>query len=173
MSIHSFVKSGVFGPEALAAMSEAYEAALKELQDTGLPELVLEIIAERIIERLALVSGIRFACGRPRSLGLPANKTNLLAAARRRGRCIASLPLAPNITPAMNGLPQLARRRTPLSKTTIIRGPAVGDIVTTKRSPNWTAVSMAACSAGPILEQRTLRPSENVCRIGIHWVIPN
>src|SRR5260370_11065602 len=97
MSIHSFVKSGVFGPEALAAMSEAYEAALKELQDTGLPELVLEIIAERIIERLALVSGIRFACGRPRSLGLPANKTNLLAAARRRGRCIASLPLAPNI----------------------------------------------------------------------------
>ncbi len=61
----------------------------------------------------------------------------------------------------MNGLPQLARRR-PLSKTTIIRGPTVGDIVTTKRSPNWTAVSMAACSAGPILEHRILRPSENV-----------
>ena len=30
-------------------MSEAFEAALKELDDTGQPKLVLEIIAERII----------------------------------------------------------------------------------------------------------------------------
>jgi hypothetical protein len=38
-----------FEPEAIAAMSEAYEASLKELRDTGQPKLVLEIIAERII----------------------------------------------------------------------------------------------------------------------------
>jgi hypothetical protein len=38
-----------FGPEAIAAMSEAFEAARIELRDTGQPELVLEIIAERII----------------------------------------------------------------------------------------------------------------------------
>ncbi len=49
MSIQSFVKPGEFEPEALATMSEAFEAALKELDDTGQPKLVLEIIAERII----------------------------------------------------------------------------------------------------------------------------
>jgi hypothetical protein len=35
MSIQSFVKPGEFEPEALATMSEAFEAALKELDDTG------------------------------------------------------------------------------------------------------------------------------------------
>jgi hypothetical protein len=30
-------------------MNEAFDAACKELQDTGQPELVLDIIAERII----------------------------------------------------------------------------------------------------------------------------
>jgi len=49
MSIQSFVKPGEFEPEALATMSQAFEAALKELDDTGQPKLVLEIIAERII----------------------------------------------------------------------------------------------------------------------------
>ena len=49
MSIQSFVKPGEFEPEALATMSEAFEAALKELDNTGQPKLVLEIIAERII----------------------------------------------------------------------------------------------------------------------------
>jgi hypothetical protein len=47
--LHLFQQDGRFEPQAIVAMSEAYEASLKELHDTGQPELVLEIIAERII----------------------------------------------------------------------------------------------------------------------------
>jgi hypothetical protein len=47
--LRSFLKPGLFEPEAIAAMSEAYEASLKELHDTGQAELVLEIIADRIV----------------------------------------------------------------------------------------------------------------------------
>ena len=50
MSNHSFVSPGVFDPEALAAIDEAFDAACKALHDTGQPEIVLEIIAQRIIE---------------------------------------------------------------------------------------------------------------------------
>jgi hypothetical protein len=50
VSIHSFVTSGVFGPEALAAMGEAFDTALKALDDTGQPRMVREVIAQRIIE---------------------------------------------------------------------------------------------------------------------------
>ena len=49
MPSHSFIGPGAFGPEALAVMSEAFEAALKELQDAGQPEVVREAIALRII----------------------------------------------------------------------------------------------------------------------------
>jgi len=49
MSIHSFVKADVFEPEAIAVMSEAFDADCKELNDTGQPQIVLEVIAERII----------------------------------------------------------------------------------------------------------------------------
>jgi len=49
MSIHSFVTPGAFEPAAIAAMSEAFDAACKELNDTGQPQIVLEVIAERII----------------------------------------------------------------------------------------------------------------------------
>jgi hypothetical protein len=49
MPIRSFVEPGAFDPEAIAAMSEALEAALKELQGTGEPEVVRERIATRII----------------------------------------------------------------------------------------------------------------------------
>ncbi len=49
MSISSFIEPGAFGPEALAAMSEAFEAACKALKDTGQPEVVREIVARRII----------------------------------------------------------------------------------------------------------------------------
>jgi hypothetical protein len=42
------ITAGFFGPE-VAAMSEAYDAALKALHDTGQPKIVREIIAERII----------------------------------------------------------------------------------------------------------------------------
>ena len=47
--LHPFLKPGLFEPEVIAAMSEAFEAALKELQDTGQPEVVREAIALRII----------------------------------------------------------------------------------------------------------------------------
>jgi hypothetical protein len=50
MSIHSFVGLGVFDPEVLAAMGEAFDAACKALEDTGQPLLVREVIAQRIIE---------------------------------------------------------------------------------------------------------------------------
>jgi hypothetical protein len=49
MSIRSFIEPGAFGPEAIAAMGEALEAAFKELQDTGQPDVVRELIAGRII----------------------------------------------------------------------------------------------------------------------------
>jgi hypothetical protein len=47
--LRSFPKPGLFDPEAIAAMSEAFEAACEQLDDTGQPELVLEIIAGRIV----------------------------------------------------------------------------------------------------------------------------
>jgi len=50
MSIRSFVKPGAFDPEALAAMGEAFDAACKALEDTGQPQIVQEVIAQRIIE---------------------------------------------------------------------------------------------------------------------------
>jgi hypothetical protein len=48
ISIHSFVKVGLFEPDVIAVMSEAFDSACQALDDTGQPELVLEIIAERI-----------------------------------------------------------------------------------------------------------------------------
>ena len=50
MSIRSFVTPGAFDPEALAAMGEAFDAACKALEDTGQPQIVQEVIAQRIIE---------------------------------------------------------------------------------------------------------------------------
>jgi hypothetical protein len=46
MPMRSF---GVFGPEAIAEMSEVLDAAFEELPETGEPEVVREIIAGRII----------------------------------------------------------------------------------------------------------------------------
>jgi hypothetical protein len=50
MSIVPFIKRRVFDPQAIAVMSEAFDAACQELHDAGQPEIVLEVIAERIIE---------------------------------------------------------------------------------------------------------------------------
>ena len=50
MSIVPYIKDGVFEPQAIAIMSEAFDAACKELHDTGQPEIVREVIAGRIIE---------------------------------------------------------------------------------------------------------------------------
>jgi hypothetical protein len=49
MKNHSFKEPGVFGPEGIAVISKAYAVALKELRDTGQPQIVREIIAGRII----------------------------------------------------------------------------------------------------------------------------
>jgi len=50
MSIRVYVRPGVFGPEAIAAMSEAFDAACKAVNHTGQPsEALLEVLAQRII----------------------------------------------------------------------------------------------------------------------------
>jgi hypothetical protein len=40
---------GAFGPDAITEMSEVLDAAFEELQDTGEPDVVRELIATRII----------------------------------------------------------------------------------------------------------------------------
>jgi hypothetical protein len=50
MSIRSFVTPGEFDSEALAAIVEAFDSACEALDDTGQPKIVLEVIAQRIIE---------------------------------------------------------------------------------------------------------------------------
>jgi hypothetical protein len=50
MIVRFIKKHDYFDPEATAAMSEAFDAACKELHDAGQPEVVLEVIAGRIIE---------------------------------------------------------------------------------------------------------------------------
>jgi hypothetical protein len=57
MSIHSFINPGAFEPETIVLMSEVFDAACAELQDTGQPQIVLEVIAERIIA--AARNGVR------------------------------------------------------------------------------------------------------------------
>jgi len=49
MSIDPSLEQGVFGPEATAAMGEAFEAACKELHDVGQLQMVRKVIAQRII----------------------------------------------------------------------------------------------------------------------------
>ena len=71
MRFRSFIEPGVFEPEAIEAMSEALEAAIRELQDTGQPEVAAEIIAGRIIAAANLgerdpVGLLAAARGRPR-----------------------------------------------------------------------------------------------------------
>ena len=49
MPIRSFTQPGAFDPEAIAVMSEAFEAACKELDEVGQPKVAPEVIAGRII----------------------------------------------------------------------------------------------------------------------------
>ena len=58
MSIRTYVAPGVFGPDAIAAMSEAFDAACKVVNHTGQPsEVMREVLAQRIIA--AATSGER------------------------------------------------------------------------------------------------------------------
>jgi hypothetical protein len=49
MPLDPFLELGAFGPEATAAMGEAFEAACKELHDADKTEPVRKLIARRII----------------------------------------------------------------------------------------------------------------------------
>jgi hypothetical protein len=49
MQIHSLMQPGAFDPEAIAAMSEALQAAYTELGDIGQSDSTRETIAGRII----------------------------------------------------------------------------------------------------------------------------
>jgi hypothetical protein len=49
MSIRPFIQFGVFDPEAIAAMIEAFDAACKERGDADNPKMAREVIARRII----------------------------------------------------------------------------------------------------------------------------
>ena len=49
MPIDPSLEQGAFGPEATAAMGEAFDAACKGLRDVGKADLVRELVAKRII----------------------------------------------------------------------------------------------------------------------------
>ena len=49
MPFNPFTEQGAFEPEATAAMGEAFDAACKELHDSGEPKVRREVIARRII----------------------------------------------------------------------------------------------------------------------------
>jgi folate-dependent phosphoribosylglycinamide formyltransferase PurN len=49
MSVHSLIQPGAFGPEAIAAMAEALEAAVRELGGSVHSEVMREVVAGRII----------------------------------------------------------------------------------------------------------------------------
>jgi hypothetical protein len=49
MPIGPFMVPGAFEPEAIAAMSEAFEAACEVLHEVGQPDVVREVIAKRIV----------------------------------------------------------------------------------------------------------------------------
>jgi hypothetical protein len=51
MPMHLF---GAFGAEAIAEMTEALEAACEELKDIDQPEVVREMVAQRIIHAARL-----------------------------------------------------------------------------------------------------------------------
>jgi len=49
MPIDSSLEQGAFGPEATAAMGEAFDAACKELHEVGQLQMVRKVVAQRII----------------------------------------------------------------------------------------------------------------------------
>jgi hypothetical protein len=49
MPIDPSLEQGAFGPEATAAMDEAFGAACEELHDTCRREMVRKVVAQRII----------------------------------------------------------------------------------------------------------------------------
>ena len=72
MTRQPFISPGVFGPEAIAGMSDAYDAAL-----ISQPNAVPETSPDELFQRQHLVSAIRFACRQPDLLGRVENETSL------------------------------------------------------------------------------------------------
>jgi hypothetical protein len=52
MQIRSLMQPGAFGPEAIAAMSDALDAALKELQDIGRSDVQSDVVRETIAGKI-------------------------------------------------------------------------------------------------------------------------
>jgi hypothetical protein len=50
MPFRHLLETGVFSPDEVTAMAQAYDTVRKKLHDRGQPALVNEIIARRIIE---------------------------------------------------------------------------------------------------------------------------
>jgi len=77
MRLKALMKNGVFGPEATAAMGEAFDAACKELHVTDQSNELRELIATLIVAaasrgeldpvrlRLAALAGFAIATRRP------------------------------------------------------------------------------------------------------------
>jgi hypothetical protein len=76
MSIRSFVTPGAFEPAAIAAMSEAFDAACKELNDTGHLKSCSKSSPSVLLRRLGKASAIQFACGKLRSQDIRASETS-------------------------------------------------------------------------------------------------
>jgi hypothetical protein len=53
MPITPYIQTGVFDAETIALMSEAFVAATKELRDGETPQVLLEVVAGRIVTALA------------------------------------------------------------------------------------------------------------------------
>jgi hypothetical protein len=49
MTIIPFVKPGAFDPDEITVMNQAFDAACRELHDEGQPDVVREVMAQRII----------------------------------------------------------------------------------------------------------------------------
>jgi hypothetical protein len=52
MQVHLMIQPGAFGPEAIVAMGDALDAALKELQDIGQSDVQSEAVRETIAGRI-------------------------------------------------------------------------------------------------------------------------
>jgi hypothetical protein len=50
MTIHQLIREGVYGPDEIRAMAEAYENALHTLRLVDRTDPVTEIVAQKIIE---------------------------------------------------------------------------------------------------------------------------
>jgi len=101
MTEHCLITLRFFGREATAAMGEAYESALKELHDTGQPEIVHDVIVSELSPRQKLASAIQFVCGKPRFVGLeigtrsPNQRYATTPVPQRRGQINLRAPAAP------------------------------------------------------------------------------